>query len=88
MCLNPLLCAPQLALILALQEKFDVAEPLLEQVLQLEPSFVEGILCLASCQEALGKIDLAMKSLERASSLHPELSEWCSREISRLEADH
>ena len=73
-----------MALALALQEKYDVAEPLLEQVLQLEPNFVEGHLCLGNCQEALGKSAAAIETLEQIAKLRPDLEEFCKREADRL----
>jgi len=38
----------QLALALSLQEQHEPAEALLEQVLTLEPTFAEAVLCLCS----------------------------------------
>ena len=67
-----------------MQEKFDVAEPLLEQVLTLEPNFVEGLLCLSNCQAALGKTDDAIKTLQRVALMRPELHDWCEREMALL----
>ena len=74
----------QLALALALLNKHDVAEPLLEQVLQLEPGFVEALLALCNCQAALGKTEGAVQSLEQVARLRPEMREYCDREISQL----
>ena len=76
----------QLALALALQEQHDVAEPLLEQVLQLEPEFAEALLCLCATQEALGKTGAALATLERVASLRPELASYCAQEGARLRA--
>ena len=76
----------QLALALALQEQHDVAEPLLEQVLKLEPEFAEALLCLCATQEALGKTDAALATLDRVASLRPELANYCAQESARLRA--
>ena len=74
----------QLALALASRGQFDVAAPLLEQVLQLEPQFAEALLALTNCQAELGKLGAAMASLERVAQLRPEAREWCEREIEQL----
>lgn len=74
----------QLALALSLQGQHDVAEPLLEQVLQLEPSFAEAHLCLCSVQEALGKVDDAVATLRKVVELKPELKEYCAQEEARM----
>lgn len=74
----------QLALALGVQEQHEAAEPLLEQVLQLEPGFVECLLCLSGTQEALGKSKDAVATLEQVAELKAELREWCEREIVRI----
>ena len=74
----------QLALALALQGQYDVAEPLLEQVLQLDPGFVEGRLCLCNVLEARGQLGRAVAALEEVRALRPDLEAWCAREIGRL----
>ena len=45
----------QLALALGVQKQFEAAEPLLEQVLELEPTFTEASLALVSVLRAQGK---------------------------------
>ena len=74
----------QLALALALQGQYDVAEPLLEQVLQLDPGFVEGRICLCNVLEARGQLGRAVAALEEVRALRPDLEAWCAREIGRL----
>ena len=74
----------QLAMALALQEQHDVAEPLLLQVLELEPAFAEALLCLCATQQALGKLEQAAQTLERVAALRPELKEYCEREAAVL----
>jgi hypothetical protein len=76
----------QLALALSLQEQHDVAEPLLEQVLMLEPDFVDGLLCLCATKEAQGKADEAIAALERVAALRPDLKSYCDREAARISA--
>ena len=74
----------QLALALALQGKYDVAEPLLEQVLQLDPGFVEARICLCNVLEARGQLGRTVAALEEVRALRPDLEAWCAREIGRL----
>ena len=74
----------QLALALALEGQYDVAEPLLEQVLQLDPEFVEGRICLCNVLEARGQLGRAVAALEEVRALRPDLEAWCAREIGRL----
>ena len=74
----------QLGMAMALQEQHDVAEPLFEQVLQLEPEFAEAWLCLAATQEALGKADKAAETLDKVAELKPELADFVSKEKDRV----
>ena len=74
----------QLALALSIQGQHEAAEPLLEQVLQIEPEFVECLLCLSGTQEALGKATLAVETLQRVAALKPEIKAWCDREVARI----
>ena len=62
----------QLALALSLDGQHEVAEPLLEQVLTLEPEFAEAVLCLCSVQESLGKLHDAaeVRALLRSACTH------------------
>uniref|UniRef100_A0A7S3C2G9 Uncharacterized protein n=1 Tax=Haptolina ericina TaxID=156174 RepID=A0A7S3C2G9_9EUKA len=76
----------QLGLALALQQQPDAAEPLLEQVLQLEPGFVEAEICLSNCQAAQGKFASAATSLRRAAALRPEIADWCESQSVQLRA--
>ena len=66
----------QLALALALQGQTDTAEPLLKQVLELEPEFAEAWICLSNCQQALGDLEGAASSLVHVASLRPEIASW------------
>ena len=75
----------QLGLAVAVQGQHDVAEPLFQQVLELEPTFVEALLCLAATQEALGKREAAAATLGRAAELKPELKAFAEREAQRLQ---
>ena len=74
----------QLGLALGLQEQHEVAEPLFEQVLQLEPGFVEAWLCLASTRAALGRVDTAVEALDKAAELRPEIGGFVTKEKERL----
>jgi len=68
----------------AAQQQHDVAEPLFEQVLTLEPTFVEAWLSLAAAQAAQGKVGPATEALEQAATLRPELREYVEREKAAL----
>ena len=76
----------QLGLAVALQEQHDVAQPLFRQVLELEPDFVEALLCLASTLEQSGDAPGASEALEKAAELRPELREFVDREKARVTA--
>ena len=62
------------------------AEPLLRQVLELEPSFAEAWLCLSNVLEARGRLDEALATLGRAAEMRPELAAWCERQQGQLRA--
>ena len=74
----------QLGLAMSLQGQHEVAQPLFEQVLELEESFVEGWLCLASTRAARGQLEGAAEALEKAATLKPELRAFVDREKERV----
>ena len=77
----------QLALALALQEQHAAAEPLLRQVLELEPSFTKASLALVSVLHAQGKTAPALELVEEIAAANPEspdLAEWCEQQAKAL----
>ena len=76
----------QLALALALDRQHASAEPLLRQVIELEPAYIDASLALVSVLHAQGKTRDALALLEQLKASQPEMAGWCEQQAVAMRA--